>query len=415
MRSLNLRGFLASSQDPLAIFAIVAISAISAIFAIVAICSLKGEAMQKLVNPFKPTAGAEPPVLVGRDKVLEDFADGLAEGPGARGRLMRITGPRGSGKTVLLTELGDMARDQGWEVADETARIGLCDRIAKAVSDGSSGSSSVDVHLGVVDLHAESSAPADLSLREALTKKTTELTRQHRGLLITLDEVQDADADEMREIAAAVQHLIREKLNIAFVFAGLTMGVLDLINGKALTFLRHALPEELAAIPLDEIAEAYRLTIERSGFEVDKGALAAASRATVGYAYLIQLVGYQVWRAGKAHVERSRRITMDDVDRGIVDALREFNDAVHESAVADIPLRSLEYLLAMAEDEGVTATATVAERLQLSPSSLTSYRRLLIQRQIIEQTARGYVKFSIPYMREYLLEHRDALLARYGL
>lgn len=106
---------------------------------------------------------------------------------------------------------------------------------------------------------------------------------------------------------------------------------------------------------------------------------------------------------------------MDDADRGIVDALREFNDAVHESAVADIPLRSLEYLLAMAEDESVSATATVAERLQLSPSSLTSYRRLLIQRQIIEQTARGYVKFSIPYMREYLLEHRDALLARYGL
>ena len=72
--------------------------------------------MRGLVNPFKPTAGAEPPVLVGRDKVLEDFADGLAEGPGARGRLMRITGPRGSGKTVLLTELGDMARDEGWEI-----------------------------------------------------------------------------------------------------------------------------------------------------------------------------------------------------------------------------------------------------------------------------------------------------------
>lgn len=34
------------------------------------------------VNPFKPTAGAEPPVLAGRKKVIDDFTDGLTEGPG---------------------------------------------------------------------------------------------------------------------------------------------------------------------------------------------------------------------------------------------------------------------------------------------------------------------------------------------
>ena len=89
-------------------------------------------AREKLINPFKPTAGAEPPVLVGRDKVLGDFSDGIAEGVGAPGRLIRITGPRGSGKTVLLTELGDIARESGWEVIDETASKGFCSRIAEA-------------------------------------------------------------------------------------------------------------------------------------------------------------------------------------------------------------------------------------------------------------------------------------------
>ncbi len=71
-------------------------------------------------------------------------------------------------------------------------------------------------------------------------------------------------------------------------------------------------------------------------------------------------------------------------------------------------------LLAMTHDEGVSATAVIAERLQVSPTSLTSYRRLLIQRQVIEQTARGYVKFSIPYLGEYLVANRETLLARYG-
>lgn len=370
--------------------------------------------MKKLINPFKPTAGAEPPVLVGRDKVLDDFTEGLLEGPGAPGRLMRIMGPRGSGKTVLLTELGDIARDQGWEVIDETAGKGLCDRLLRAVSKDRAQKVAFDVNLGVAEFHTESNSLSQPTLREAMTQKTHELTQQRRGLLITLDEVQDADIEEMREIAAVIQHLIREKQDIAFVFAGLTTGVLDLVNGKALTFLRRAMPEELAEIPQDEIMKAYRDTIERSGLSINDDALDIAAQATVGYAYLIQLVGYQVWRAGKAHASSSTVIEKKDAESGIVAALREFNNAVHESAVSDLPLRALEYLLAMTEDETVSATASIAQRLEVNPTSLTSYRRLLIQRQIIEQTARGYVRFSIPYTREYLQANREALLARYG-
>ena len=75
---------------------------------------------------------------------------------------------------------------------------------------------------------------------------------------------------------------------------------------------------------------------------------------------------------------------------------------------------ALEYLLVMTQDEGVSATATIVGRLQLSPTSLMSYRRLLILRQVIEQTARGYVKFAIPCMGECPAANRETLLARYG-
>lgn len=371
--------------------------------------------MRTTVNPFKPTAGAEPPVLVGRNRVLEDFSDGLAEGVGARGRLMRITGPRGSGKTVLLTELGDIAREHGWEVVDETARAGLCDRIAAATRDTTARRFEVNVHLGFADISSSPNPARTSNIREALTDKALDLTKQHRGLLITVDEVQDADQDEMRELAAAVQHLIRERLNIAFVFAGLTTGVLDLINGNALTFLRRALPEELAAIPEDEIAAAFQETIEKSGLRIEPEALHLAAQATSGYAYLIQLVGYQIWREGRSHMEESSTITTSDAQKGVEAAMKDFNDAVHESALADLPLRAMEYLLAMTDDPKASSTAKIAERLGLSASSLTSYRRMLIQRQVIEQTARGFVGFSIPYMREYLVKNRESLLARYGL
>ena len=36
-------------------------------------------------NPFKPTAGKTPPTIIGREDVLEEFNEGLINGPGAPG------------------------------------------------------------------------------------------------------------------------------------------------------------------------------------------------------------------------------------------------------------------------------------------------------------------------------------------
>ena len=85
-------------------------------------------------NPFKPTAGVMPPVLIGRRSVIEDFEEGITDGPGAPDRLTLITGPRGCGKTVMLTRLGDVARNRGWRVIDETASPDLCERLIARIA-----------------------------------------------------------------------------------------------------------------------------------------------------------------------------------------------------------------------------------------------------------------------------------------
>lgn len=151
----------------------------------------------------------------------------------------------------------------------------------------------------------------------------------------------------MRAIASSVQHLIRENKNVAFVFAGITTGVLDMPNGRTLTFLRRAKAEELGSILLDEVAQALRHTIEKPGLAIDDEALDVKTAAT-------------------------------------------------------------------AQDDGASSTAEVARRIGVKASSTTSYRRMLIKRQVIEATARGFVGFSIPHLREYLRDSSDELLARYG-
>lgn len=369
---------------------------------------------QRDTNPFKPTAGAEPPVLVGRKRVINDFADGLAEGPGAPGRLMRISGPRGSGKTVLLTELGDNARKEGWLVVDETAGKGLVDRvIARLANEVPEANASADLDLGFVKAHAGvSTREARTDLRSVLSAACDRFGKN--GLLVTIDEVQDADRDDMAAIAVSVQHLIREGRDIAFVFAGLTMGVADFINGSAMTFLRRAKPEQLDAIPENEVAAAFKKTFEDTGMPIGEPELSVAAAATNGYAYLVQLVGYNVWRVARRHFKESPQVTADDVKTGTHQAFLEYDEVVIEPALSKLSERAMSYLVEMAQFEGSASTGRIAESLGVQTTSLSSARRTLIARQVIEPTERrGYVKFAIPRMREYVNMHADDLMARF--
>ncbi len=371
-------------------------------------------------NPFKPTAGKMPPVLVGRETVIDDFAEGMANGEGAPGRLMRITGPRGSGKTVLLSELASMAEEQGWLVVNVAAGGNLLESISQKLQRQPLFSEiSLKFKTPVAELELNRDTSAASGFDRLIDETTHALTRRGVGLLVTIDEVQDASTDDLREIANVVQLMIRDEQNIAFVFAGITTGVMDILNGKSLTFLRRAKPEELDAIPLDEVGESLRVAIEGSGFSIDDDALAAATKATEGYAYLIQLVGYHVWRAAwrRARTDEGETpiaIGLDDAQAGIAAALDEFERAVLETAISGLPKTAIDFVLAMSEMPDVVSTGDIAKRLGKTTGYLSPYRRRLISQQVIEQSAPGYVTFSIPFMREFLQKKKQDILARYG-
>lgn len=369
-------------------------------------------------NPFKPTAGKMPPVLVGRDKVINDFIEGMENGSGAPGRLMRVTGPRGSGKTVILSELASIAEEQGWLVVNVSGVTGLVEAIGRKLEKNPLVSSA-RVTLGTAPLSVELEAEHRplVDFESLLTHAAEVMTAKGKGLLVTVDEVQDASMDEMRQLSTAVQFLIRDDLDVAFVFAGITTGVLDLLNGEAMTFLRRAKPEELKEIPLDEVRMSLRTAVEHSGFEITDEALGVATRATAGYAYLIQLVGYHVWRAAWLRCrdgEDKVVISEQDARKGVAEAEEEFRDTVLETAISGLPKTAIDFVIAMSEERDVVAMSAIAERLGKTTGYLSPYRRQLIARQVIEQTAPGYVTFSIPFMREFLQERRGTILARYG-
>lgn len=57
----------------------------------------------------------------------------------------------------------------------------------------------------------------------------------------------------------------------------------------------------------------------------------------------------------------------------------------------------------MTDDEGdASRISDIAERMSVTPDYAQKYRRRLIDAGVIEVARRGYVKFAVPYMADYL-------------
>ncbi|PJM78500.1 ATP-binding protein [Bifidobacterium scaligerum] len=371
-------------------------------------------------NPFKPTAGRMPPLLIGRDTIIDDFEEGLDDGPGAPGRLMRVTGARGVGKTVILTEFGRIAKARKWEVIDETASEGLAQRLLNRLApDKPSVNLSLKPSVSIAGLGGVSLGEASVSskqmpltLRAAMGQRLDALERKNAGLLVTIDEAQAAERSDMVAIATAVQHLIREERNIAFVFAGLPTIASKWLNDEVLTFLRRAQSEQLGDIPLQDVRDAFEDTFKDSGIAIEGTALDMAAKATEGYPFMIQLVGYHIWRIAYRRRRNldikkpdSITVTEQDTEQGIANALSRLGDAVHGPELDGLSPIDKTYLLAMAQDDGPSSTSTVAERMGKDVAYANIYRTRLIEAQVIKDMGYGKVDFAIPYLRQYLREH----------
>src|SRR5690348_16970106 len=74
--------------------------------------------MDPLHNPFSPGAGAPPPELAGRKDLLNQAMMTLARVKKGRAeKSMLIIGLRGTGKTVLLHGISELAKNEGYQTA----------------------------------------------------------------------------------------------------------------------------------------------------------------------------------------------------------------------------------------------------------------------------------------------------------
>lgn len=200
-------------------------------------------------NPFKPTPGKRPPMLIGRESVIEDFEEGLDNGAGAPGRLMLITGNRGCGKTVLLRELQRLASACGWVVVSDSASLGLCDRLADALRSNKPVVTSMEFGPSFGRVSVEAARAKGETLRGLVNERLKKLG-PGKGILFAIDEAQSASIEELAALAVLYQQVLgdqdatglpdSDQRGLALVFAGLPSMVDDLLEEPSVTFLRRA-------------------------------------------------------------------------------------------------------------------------------------------------------------------------------
>lgn len=362
-------------------------------------------------NPFSPSFGTSPPVLAGRDAILDSVGDALAAGTTHPDFTSLFIGVRGAGKTVMLNAVEDRARSRGWlTISDSASPAGLTDRLTRAAADlldeiGPEAPrrrlSSVTAAGVGVGFETLPTPEADFDLRGALSALGDALAERGAGLLVTVDEMQSGGFDEIREFGSVLQHVSRrEGRPVAFIGAALPQIEDTLLSDDAITFLQRCSRYDIDRLSPQATRRAIAAPISDHGRSIDTAALDRAVAATSGYAFMIQLVGFHSWQADVADAH----ITVEHVVAGIAEAQRRIGRMVLAPTWKTLSEVDRRFLLAMATDGGESKLADIAERLGVTTSYAGVYRSRLIRAGMILAAGRGRVTLAHHAARDWLRE-----------
>ena len=355
-------------------------------------------------NPFRPTFGSIPEAIAGRDEIINDILTGINNAPGDPNRSTVFVGPIGSGKTVLMAYIAELVESQGWISVNVTSGEGMLDEILIQIRDKASHilppelrRTVSEIHFGGAGLSFENNRPLE-SWRSVMTGIVRELNEAGTGIMVTIDEI-SPDHDELKTFTDVYQHFVREKRDVAMLLAGLPHSVNMLLQDKHTTYLRRAFRRELDPIDINDVAYSIRKTVEEGGRGINNHALSKAAEYSQGYAYLIQLIGYHMWKQSDNYI-----ISPEEVESAKAFAARDMKRTIFDAVFYELSEREKEYVIQMSKHKLKCKTSEIAKAMGISTNNGMQLRRRLIERNVIRDDGRGYVAFEIPMFREYLTD-----------
>lgn len=384
--------------------------------------------MDPIRNPFAPGAGSPPPELAGRDEIISAADIALQRVLiGRHNKSQILLGLRGTGKTVLLNKIGQLAESHGHvisfieapesrpltdllypkihqvlrklsRVEDAKAKVHEATRALRSFASAfriSMGdmSLSVDPEPGVAD-----SGILEYDLGDLFVRVGEAASIAGKAWTLFIDEVQYLFQGDLSALIVSVHRVNQKQLPVMFFGGGLPQ--IAALAGDAKSYAER-LFDYPSVGPLDNTAAAaaIRQPIEDEGESISDEALAEIAKRTEGYPYFLQEWGFQSW-----NVANNSPINIGDIEVASSAALKRLDEGFFRVRFDRLTPKEREYVIAMAKlgSRGPYRSSDVADRLGESIQKLGPRRAKIIHKGMIYSQARGDIDFTVPMFADYL-------------
>ena len=336
-------------------------------------------------NCFSVTFGQLPSSYIHRERVLERISNDFSlDFP--LSHLYIISGVRGSGKTVFLTDVSrTIAERRGWVVVDVNPNREMLEQIASGIYENARVkplflTTSFSFSFHGIGFSIEGETPVS-NVKTILEKMLGTLKRHNQRLLITIDEA--SNNSHMRAFAHDFQSFLRNDYPIYALMTGLYENVNSLQNNKNLTFLYRAPKIELGPLDRKQIEREYASIFAGEKEEV----IASLAELTKGYAFAYQVVGYLFSK------HRSLSKIGDEFDQYL-------SLYVYDKIWSSLPMNEKAFLKCFRTD--VASTESIVRMAPFNEKAFSVYRDRLIRRGLIVARARGVAALSLPRFEHFV-------------
>ena len=336
-------------------------------------------------NPYNIMFGKEPPQVISRLPQISEVVMSFQED---ESNIYMVTGVRGSGKTVFMTEISKEFEEEDEWVTVELNSSGdlLGDLLESLGSDNYMArifqNASINLSLFGVGLSVKNSVPIS-SVQVALEKMLGALKKRNKKVLICIDEV--TVTEQLKLFAGAFQILMRKDLPVYLVMTGLYENIDEMRNEKNLTFLYRAPRIDIRPLNLEIVANNYRTNL---GVDLDTSVIMA--NLTKGYSYAFQVLGYFSWKNDM------------DYEKALPYLKQYLEENVYEKMWTEISAMDKKLLYGISKSD-TNRAKDIKNVIQISDDAYSVYRERLMKKGLVDGSERGLLKLTLPLFDEFVI------------
>ncbi len=336
-------------------------------------------------NPYTLVFGQPPIELVERtaqaEKIISEYC---AQRPSNYINL--VTGVRGSGKTVFITEIAKRLKTKKeWIVINLNPQRDLLISLASKLDsnnvlhrifkEAQINLQAFGIGIGIKGV------PPITDIEEALIQMLKSIKKHNKRVLITIDEV--TNSRDMRIFASSYQIFLREDLPVFLIMTGLYKNIDNLKNADGMTFLERAPRIFLAPLDKKVIASKYIETLKLKQDEAVR-----LAELTMGYSFAFQTIGYFMWEYPK------------DVKKALANAKDYLFEFAYWKIWSELSKQDKVVVKAIAKVK-TGEIYKIREELDYTSNQFNPYRNRLLKAGIITGPEDGIVKLCLPWFDEF--------------